>query len=359
VEITEIRVKLVNVKNDKLRAFCSITVDNDFVIRDLKVIEGTKGAFVAMPSRKLTDRCRCGGKNHYRARYCNDCGARLSGERNPKFEKGNQKLHTDIAHPINSRCREVIQKKVLEVYQVEMEKSQSPDYKPMDFDVFDEEALVEESSIEMGESRGGAETVGIAHDANRSDGQEVESEISPHLPDSTMTESGTGTGTGQRGPELPGPQRDGGYRPDGGRDRGRQEDRKSGHGPRDQGQGRGRFRRGGGSGGGGSGGGRTREERDQGRGDHRRGNGHGTERGGDRRPGQSREAGRGREGGMGREAGSPGGGRPEHDRDRYLPSQAPASAGPAPAPVQPPPASRPRADQDPEPEDNFGAGLFS
>ena len=42
VEITEVRVKLVNVKNDKLRAFCSITVDNDFVIRDLKVIEGAK-----------------------------------------------------------------------------------------------------------------------------------------------------------------------------------------------------------------------------------------------------------------------------------------------------------------------------
>ena len=61
MEITEVRIKLTSANNDKLRAFCSITLDNDFVIRDLKVIEGAKGPFVAMPSRKLTERCpRCG-----------------------------------------------------------------------------------------------------------------------------------------------------------------------------------------------------------------------------------------------------------------------------------------------------------
>ena len=149
MEITEVRVKLVNVKNDKLRAFCSITVDNDFVIRDLKVIEGAKGAFVAMPSRKLTERCsRCGGKNHYRARFCNDCGNRL-GERGNRSEGPGQKMHTDIAHPINSRCREVIQKRVLEVYQEEVQKSGEPDYKPMEFEVFDEESLADEAATEL------------------------------------------------------------------------------------------------------------------------------------------------------------------------------------------------------------------
>ena len=72
MEITEVRVKLVTGKNDKLRAFCSITIDNDFVVRDLKVIDGVKGPFVAMPSRKIMERCsRCNGKNHYRAHYCN------------------------------------------------------------------------------------------------------------------------------------------------------------------------------------------------------------------------------------------------------------------------------------------------
>jgi stage V sporulation protein G len=69
VVITEVRIKLVAENNERLMAFCSLTLDNAFVIRDLKIIEGTKGLFVAMPSRKLTDRCgRCGCKNHLRAR---------------------------------------------------------------------------------------------------------------------------------------------------------------------------------------------------------------------------------------------------------------------------------------------------
>ena len=95
MEITEVRIKLTSGKNEKLRAFCSITIDNDFVIRDLKVIEGAKGAFVAMPSRKLMARCpSCGGKNHYRAPYCNDCGGRLSPEK--LSLDGRRKLHADL-----------------------------------------------------------------------------------------------------------------------------------------------------------------------------------------------------------------------------------------------------------------------
>ncbi|NIO41765.1 MAG: stage V sporulation protein G, partial [Burkholderiales bacterium] len=54
---------------DRLRAFCSITFDDCFVVRDLKIIEGNSGPFVAMPSRKLTSHCpECGSKNHLRAR---------------------------------------------------------------------------------------------------------------------------------------------------------------------------------------------------------------------------------------------------------------------------------------------------
>ena len=60
MEITEVRIKLMDDPQDRLQAFCSITFDSCFVIRDLKIIEGTKGSFVAMPSRKLTDHCpRC------------------------------------------------------------------------------------------------------------------------------------------------------------------------------------------------------------------------------------------------------------------------------------------------------------
>ena len=82
VKITEVRIKLMADPNDRLQAFCSITFDHCFVIRDLKIIQGSKGSFVAMPSRKLTDRCpQCEAKNHLRAPYCNECGAALDAER--------------------------------------------------------------------------------------------------------------------------------------------------------------------------------------------------------------------------------------------------------------------------------------
>jgi stage V sporulation protein G len=129
VEITEIRIKLMDDPSDRLQAFCSITFDGCFVIRDLKIIQGTKGSFVAMPSRKLTDRCpRCGSKNHLRARHCNDCGARLQEERALKSDDGRAKLYADIAHPINSDCRDNIQRKVLEAFAAEVERSQLPGY---------------------------------------------------------------------------------------------------------------------------------------------------------------------------------------------------------------------------------------
>src|SRR4051794_13455722 len=82
VVITEVRIKLMEDNNERLQAFCSVTCDDAFVTRDLKIIEGTKGPFGAMPSRKLTDRCGgCGSKNHLRARFCNQCGGRLDEDR--------------------------------------------------------------------------------------------------------------------------------------------------------------------------------------------------------------------------------------------------------------------------------------
>lgn len=127
--ITEVRIKLVEENNERLMAFCSITLDNAFVIRDLKIIEGTKGLFVAMPSRKLTDRCpRCGSKNHLRARFCNSCGSHLDENRAPRDADGRAKLHADIAHPINSACREVMQMAIIKSYQDERERAKQPGY---------------------------------------------------------------------------------------------------------------------------------------------------------------------------------------------------------------------------------------
>ena len=133
MEITEVRIKLIGRRSDKLRAFCSVTFDNSFVIRDLKIIEGQKGAFVAMPSRKISERCpHCGSKNHLRAKFCNDCGGRLCAGAAGLPEGVRPKLHADIAHPINASARESMQRKIIEAYTEEIEKSKAPGYKPVE-----------------------------------------------------------------------------------------------------------------------------------------------------------------------------------------------------------------------------------
>ena len=82
MELTDIRIKLCEDQGSRLKAFCALTFDNTFVIRDVKLIDGNDGLFLAMPSRKLADHCgRCGEKNHLRARFCNNCGQRLDENR--------------------------------------------------------------------------------------------------------------------------------------------------------------------------------------------------------------------------------------------------------------------------------------
>lgn len=81
MNITDVRVRRV-AKEGKMKAVVSITIDEEFVVHDIKVVEGEKGLFIAMPSRKATD-----------------------GE------------YRDIAHPINSATREKIQNIILEKYE--------------------------------------------------------------------------------------------------------------------------------------------------------------------------------------------------------------------------------------------------
>ena len=82
MQITDVRVRKVT-KEGKMKAVVSITLDNEFVVHDIKVIEGEKGLFIAMPSRKAAD-----------------------GE------------YRDIAHPINPETRERIQSIILEKYEI-------------------------------------------------------------------------------------------------------------------------------------------------------------------------------------------------------------------------------------------------
>lgn len=140
MRITEVRVKLVDNKDDRLKAFCSITLDGEFVVRDIKIIEGNGGYFVAMPSRKMSDHCeKCGSKNHLRARYCNACGGTLNENRAKKDGKGRMKLHADIAHPINAPCRKRIQESVIRAFEKETELSKQPGYVPVDLDEPDDD----------------------------------------------------------------------------------------------------------------------------------------------------------------------------------------------------------------------------
>ena len=138
MQISEVRIKLIGKRNDRLKAFCSVTIDNDFVIRDLKVIDGAGGCFVAMPSRKITDRCpACGIKNYLRAKFCNECGKHLSDKLGGRGGE-RIKLYADIAHPVNSRCREMIQKEIIAAYNDEVDKSKQPGYVPSNISGFED-----------------------------------------------------------------------------------------------------------------------------------------------------------------------------------------------------------------------------
>jgi stage V sporulation protein G len=125
MEITEVRISLKDGQNTRLRAYATVTFDNAFVVRNIKVIEGRSGLFVAMPSRKIKENCpKCGHKNVIRSKFCNECGAKLEVSQAPvrevlQGEESRQSEHKDIAHPITAECREYIQKKVLEAYEKE------------------------------------------------------------------------------------------------------------------------------------------------------------------------------------------------------------------------------------------------
>lgn len=157
MEITEVRVKLVEKSRERLRAFCSITFDGAFVIRDLKIIGSGTGdrVFVAMPSRKLCDRCpRCRSKNHLRAKFCNECGHSLGDRRTARDSHGRAKIHADVAHPINTECREMIQAAVIKAYREELERSKLPGYRPPKFDEIDETFIEDIDAAETAEPEG-------------------------------------------------------------------------------------------------------------------------------------------------------------------------------------------------------------
>lgn len=119
MKITEVRIFPTESKDGKLKAFATMTFDDWFVIRNVKVIQGNNGLFVAMPSRKAMDACpRCDFKNAAGSKYCNQCGSQLPQKPIGPVDDEREKHggHMDIAHPITQECRVYIQEKILEAF---------------------------------------------------------------------------------------------------------------------------------------------------------------------------------------------------------------------------------------------------
>ncbi|MFA5088520.1 MAG: SpoVG family protein [Candidatus Omnitrophota bacterium] len=119
MEITEIRVFIKEGQDKKLKAYTTVTFDNSFVVRNIKIIQGSSGLFIAMPSRKVKGPCpKCSFKNEIGSRFCNKCGSSLPLEDPQKVDTKTE--HRDIAHPITKEFREYLQEKILEAYEKEV-----------------------------------------------------------------------------------------------------------------------------------------------------------------------------------------------------------------------------------------------
>ncbi|MFH0877495.1 MAG: septation protein SpoVG family protein [Candidatus Omnitrophota bacterium] len=127
MEITEVRIFMKESPDKKLKAYATVTFDNAFVVRNIKVIEGGGGLFIAMPSRKLKGACpKCNFRNELKSKYCNQCAVQLPAVTHPMGSEQDassaQSEHRDIAHPITQTFRDYLQKKVLEAYEAEKHK---------------------------------------------------------------------------------------------------------------------------------------------------------------------------------------------------------------------------------------------
>ena len=124
MEITEVRISLRNNEGKRLKAYATVTFDNSFVVRNIKVVEGNTGLFVAMPARKAKQFCsRCGKKVDVGSHFCNHCGVNLPPAAKEESVDTRQSAHQDLAHPINQQFRDYLQSKVLDAYYAESNAS--------------------------------------------------------------------------------------------------------------------------------------------------------------------------------------------------------------------------------------------
>jgi DNA-binding cell septation regulator SpoVG len=123
MDITEVKVTLADKGREPLLAFASVVFDGCFLVADLKVLLIEERFQVGFPSRKMCDRCpnpHCRRKCPLLDRFCGKCGAKLIGPRDGSNAfldvHGRSLLYVDVAHPITTEFRKVVECKVVEAY---------------------------------------------------------------------------------------------------------------------------------------------------------------------------------------------------------------------------------------------------
>lgn len=136
MQITEIRIFPKEGQDKKLQAYATVTFDHCFVVRNIKVIQGTSGLFIAMPSRKMRYVCpRCRSKYETGAKYCSQCGTALGSKPMvAESHEDNRNEHRDIAHPITQEFRDYVQNEVLKTYAEEIKKFVPGSSRPPQFE---------------------------------------------------------------------------------------------------------------------------------------------------------------------------------------------------------------------------------
>lgn len=219
MEISEVRVRIVGNPEERLKAVCSVTFGEAFVVRDVKIVEGTSGLFVAMPSRKLSASCpKCRTQNHLRSRFCNECGAKLPAGKIPCDANGREKAHRDIAHPINAGFRQELQERVLNAYEDALEEWRDSR----------EEEPAEERAVEPAEERAVEPAEEYAAVGKEDQDDDKESNDEPQDYDSLIADLRAKV-RGERSESAPRPEAGGGQEREargrrGGRGRGRRRD---------------------------------------------------------------------------------------------------------------------------------------